>query len=85
MKHEDIVNAIQFIRPNAEFLLNGDEIQWLDKKQVKPTDAEIEAGLVGYQAKVEADKADAVAKKESAQAKLEALGLTADDLKALGL
>ena len=52
MKHEDIVNAIQFIRPDAEFLLNGDEIQWLDKNQTKPTDAEIEAGLTGYKAKI---------------------------------
>jgi hypothetical protein len=85
MKHEDKVNAIQFIRPNAEFLLNDNEIQWLDEKQNEPTDAEIEAGLIAYQAKIEADKADAVAKKEAAQAKLAALGLTADDLKALGL
>ena len=85
MKHEDKVNAIQFIRQNAEFVLNNDDLQWLDKTQTKPTDAEIEAGLVAYEAKVEADKADAIAKKEAAQAKLEALGLTADDLKALGL
>jgi hypothetical protein len=85
MKHEDKVNAIQFIRPSCEFVLSGDELQWLDKTQTKPTDAEIEAGLVGYEAKVEADKADAIAKKEVAQAKLAALGLTADDLKALGL
>lgn len=85
MRHEDKVNAIQFIRPDAEFLLTGDEIQWLDKTQTEPTEAEIEAGLVNYQAKVETDKADADNKKNAAQAKLEALGLTADDLKALGL
>ena len=85
MKHADKVNAIQFIRPDAEFLLNGDEIQWLDKTQTEPTDAEIEAGLVGYQAKVEADKAAANTAKTAAQTKLAALGLTSDDLKALGL
>jgi hypothetical protein len=85
MKHSDKVNAIQFIRPSAEFVLSGDELEWLDKKQTKPTIAEIEAGLAGYEAKVEADKADATAKKEAAQAKLEALGLNAEDLKALGL
>jgi hypothetical protein len=85
MEHLDKVNAIQFIRPNAEFVLTGDELEWLDKKQTKPTDAEIQAALIGYEAKVEADKAEAIAKKESAQAKLAALGLTADDLKALGL
>lgn len=84
MNHLDKVNAIQFIRPNAEFVLSGDEIQWLDKTQTKPTDAEIEAGLIGYEAKVEADKADAIAKKEAAITKLAALGLDLDDLKALG-
>jgi hypothetical protein len=85
MTHADKVNAIQFIRPNAEFLLTGDEIQWLDKKQTQPTDEEIEAGLIAYKAKVKTDQADAIAKKETAQAKLTALGLTTDDLKALGL
>ena len=85
MKHEDKVNAIQFIRPNAEFLLVEDQIQWLDKTQTEPTEAEIEAGLVGYKAKLQADETEAIAKKEAAQAKLEALGLTAEDLKALGL
>ena len=85
MKHSDKANAIRFIRPAAEFVLRGDELEWLDKTQTKPTNAEIEAGLVGYQAKVEADKAKAEADKIAAQAKLEALGLTADDLKALGL
>ena len=34
---------------------------------------------------IEAAEANAAAKKAGAQAKLEALGLTADDLKALGL
>ena len=85
MKHEDKVKAIQFIRPDAEFALTGDELDWRDENQTQPTESEIEAGLVGYKAKVETDKADAIAKKESAQAKLEALGLTAEDLKALGL
>jgi hypothetical protein len=85
MKHEDKVNAIQFIRPNAEFLLNEDEIQWLDKKQTKPTETEIEAGLIAYQANLEANKTKTLAAKEAAQAKLTALGLTTDDLKALGL
>ena len=85
MKHSDKVNAIHFIRPGAEFVLREDDLEWLDKTQTKPTDVEIEAGLVGYEAKIEADKADAIAKKEAAQAKLAALGLTAEDLKALGL
>tara|TARA_R110000868_G_scaffold61261_3_gene186270 strand:+ start:728 stop:943 length:216 start_codon:yes stop_codon:yes gene_type:complete len=46
--------------------------------------AEVEANRANYEAKVAA-KAKAEADKESAQAKLAALGLTTDDLKALGL
>ena len=85
MKHIDKVKAIQFIRPNAEFNLIGDDLTWLDSEQTKPTEAEIETGLVAYQAKIQADKTEAAAKKSAAEAKLAALGLNADDLKALGL
>ena len=85
MKHDDKFNAIQFIRPNAEFLLNDDEVQWLDTKQTEPTNEEIEAGLTGYKAKIKADQVAADTAKTAAQAKLTALGLTTDDLKALGL
>jgi hypothetical protein len=46
--------------------------------------AEVESNRVNYEAKVAA-KAKAQADRESAQAKLAALGLTTDDLKALGL
>ena len=85
MQNYEILKAIQHIKPNAEFVLTGDELTWLDTKQTKPTEAEIEAGWVAYQAKIEADKAEAAAKKSAAEAKLEALGLTPEDLKALGL
>jgi hypothetical protein len=60
-------------------------ITWLDKKQTQPTNEEIAEGLIAYKAKVEADKVDKAAKKAAAEAKLAALGLDADDLKALGL
>lgn len=85
MQQNEIVKAIQFIRPNAEFVLSGNDLTWYDKEQTEPTEAEIEAGWVAYQAKVEADKADAAAKKAAAEAKLAALGLELDDLRALGL
>ena len=58
---------------------------------VEPTTqelAEAEANRIKTEeqdARIEADKAEAVAKKEAAEAKLAALGLTTDDLKALGL
>ena len=46
--------------------------------------ADYQAGLEAT-AKTAADKAQAAADKSTAQSKLEALGLTAEDLKALGL
>jgi hypothetical protein len=85
MDFTDKLNAIQHIRPNAEFALRALELEWLDTEQTEPTEAEIEAGLIAYEAKVKADKAEAAAKKAAAEAKLAVLGLDADDLKALGL
>ena len=85
MDAKDMLNAIGFIRPNAEFLFVENKVQWLDKSQTEPTIIEIEAGLIAYKAKLENDEAQAATDKASATAKLEALGLTAYDLKALGL
>ena len=85
MEHNQIVSAIKTIRPNAEFVLEGDELNWLDTEQTQPTNAEIEAGWLLYLDKVEQAKAEAEAKREAALAKLAVLGLDADDLKAIGL
>ena len=85
MNHSDKVKAIDFIRPNAEFVIIGDDIQWKDETQTEPTEVQIGQAWVAYQAKIETDKAEAAAKKAAAEAKLAALGLDADDLKALGL
>jgi len=49
------------------------------------TKAQFEAGFAKYDAWKAEQDAKAVADKAAAQAKLAALGLTADDLKALGL
>ena len=80
MKHIDKVKAIQFIRPNAEFVLNDDELNWLDKNQSKPTNAEIEAGWVAYQA---AQEAEAEAQAQAKAALLERLGLTQEEFNTL--
>jgi hypothetical protein len=85
MLHNDKVKAIQFIRPDAEFVLSDDELTWLDTEQLEPTNDEIEAGWVAYKAKLETEKIEAAVKKQSAEAKLAQLGLDVDDLKALGL
>jgi hypothetical protein len=79
----DLVQAILFIRPEAEFVVRNMEIEWLDEKQTQPTDEEIAEGLIAYKAKLEADKVDKAAKKASAEAKLAALGLNPDEIAAL--
>lgn len=85
MSHNEKVKTIEFIRPNAEFVLRGDDVEWLDKKQKQPSDQEIEDGYVAYQNKLKADIEAAEEAKKIAEAKLAALGLTTNDLKALGL
>jgi hypothetical protein len=36
-------HALQSLRPGAEWVLRGDELEWLDQNQTQPTDAEIDA------------------------------------------
>jgi hypothetical protein len=36
-------DALQSLRPGAEWVLRGDELEWLDQNQTQPTDAEIDA------------------------------------------
>ncbi len=31
------VDALQSLKPNAEWVLRGDELEWLDSKQTEPT------------------------------------------------
>jgi len=85
MKLDEKIEAILHIRPNAQFTLHGENLEWLDSKQPEPTETEIEAGWIAYQAKIAQDKKTAENAKATAEAKLAVLGLTVDDLKALGL
>ena len=72
--------------PNGGYVANGDTYEGIDFLECEPiTKAQFEAGFAEYDAwKTEQDAA-AIAAKEAAAAKLAVLGLTADDLKALGL
>jgi oligoribonuclease NrnB/cAMP/cGMP phosphodiesterase (DHH superfamily) len=80
MKHIDKINAIFAIRPDAEFVLIGDEIQWLDENQTEPTLSEIEEALAQYNTwKAEQDAAKATQK----AALLNRLGITEDEAKLL--
>jgi hypothetical protein len=85
MNHNDKCLAIAFIRPNAEFTLIGDELEWLDASQTEPTEKEIRDGLIAYQAAQKTELEAKAQAKAAAEGKLAALGLTTDDLRALGL
>ncbi|NBS70762.1 hypothetical protein EBT31_17890 [bacterium] len=38
-------DALQTLRPGAEWVLRGDDLEWLDQQQTQPTEAEIQAEL----------------------------------------
>lgn len=80
MNQTDKVKAIKYIRPGAEFVIRENELEWLDEKQTEPTDEEIAAGWIAYQAKLESDKAEAQAKR---QILLNKLGITEEEAKLL--
>jgi hypothetical protein len=78
--------VLTMLIPSGGWVITGDDfegIQFLDAKPI--TKAQFEAGFDKVDAwKAQQDLAAQTAK-DLAQAKLEALGLTTDDLKALGL
>jgi hypothetical protein len=80
MNKNEKIQTILFIRPNAVFYTNNDELIWLDENQTQPTEAEINAGWVDYQA---AQQAEAEAKAQTKAELLERLGITADEAKLL--
>ena len=49
-----IVKALNSLRPNAEWVVRGDVIEWLDSKYTEPTKAEIAAEVVRLQAEYDA-------------------------------
>jgi len=44
------IDALLALTPNAQWVLNGDELTWLDEVQTQPTDAAIAAKIVELQA-----------------------------------
>jgi len=79
-------DVLAMLCPNTEWVIRGgdfDSIEWI--KGEKITKAQFEAGFAQFDAWKSEQDAKAEADKAAAQAKLAALGLTANDLKALGL
>jgi hypothetical protein len=71
--------ALKVLRPGKEFTYDNDDlstVRWNDTSVVTPSQEEIDAEL----ARQEQEESD---KKAVAEAKLQALGLTVEDIKAL--
>jgi hypothetical protein len=42
--------AILSLKPNAEWIIRGDTLEWIDTEQTEPTQAEIDAEVIRLQA-----------------------------------
>ena len=84
-KEVTVVDVLEYYRPNGWVSVNNDFnlTIWIDAEPI--TKAEFEAGKALVKAQWASEAKAQEDAKATAQAKLAALGLTADDLKALGL
>ena len=81
-----ISEVLSMLIPEGGWVATGNEYEGIQFLECEPiTKAQFEAGFAQYDAWKAEQDAKAEASKSAAQAKLTALGLTADDLKALGL
>jgi hypothetical protein len=79
-------NVLEMLIPQGGWIITGNEYEGIQFLECEPiTKAQFTAGFAQYDAWKSEQDASAVTAKETAQAKLAALGLTTDDLKALGL
>jgi len=79
-------DVLRFLLPEGGWFIAGDDYDGIQFLECKPiTKTQFEAGFAQVDAFKAQQEAEANAAKEAAQAKLTALGLTANDLKALGL
>ena len=88
MNSFELAQVIRSLRPEAEFTFTDNDystIEWIKLEGDAPTQAEIKKGFTAYQAAQKAETETKAQAKETAQAKLAALGLTVEDLTALGL
>jgi hypothetical protein len=80
------IEVLGFLRPNGGYIARGEEYEGIEFIECEPfSKEEFEAGFAAYDAWKAEQDAEQAAKKAAAEAKLAALGLTTDDLKALGL
>jgi uncharacterized small protein (DUF1192 family) len=77
-----IIQAILKINPNAKVTVRGNEIEWLENT-TPISKSEIEAMIPVVEQEIANAEANRIAKKESAKAKLAALGLDEEEIKAI--
>jgi hypothetical protein len=78
--------VLSMLIPNGGYVAYGEDYDGIQFLECEPiTKAQFTAGFAKFDAWKAEQDAKADADKASAQAKLAALGLTSDDLKALGL
>lgn len=78
--------VIEMLLPNGGYIMTGEEYEGIQFLECEPiTKAQFEAGFAQFDAWKAEQELNASAAKAAAQEKLAALGLTADDLRALGL
>jgi hypothetical protein len=81
-----LIRAIANLKPNSEFSFTDNDystIQWQKITGAAPTQSQIDAEIAKLVAADEQAQIDKVAAAASANAKLEALGLTPEEIKAL--
>jgi hypothetical protein len=83
---EKAADVLSMLIPDGGWILTGGDYEGIEFLECEAiTKAQFEAGFAQYDAWKAEQDAKAITDKAAAQAKLAALGLTADDLKALGL
>ena len=83
----DGMKVLTMLCPEGGWIIVGNDyenIAWVDDRP-RCSKEEFESGFVQYEEMKKQEKIEAEAKKAAAQAKLAVLGLTAEDLKVLGL
>ena len=85
MTNREIVNGLNQLGFNSGYVVTGDEITLWENAEPQPSESEIASAAILWKEKELQLLQEKAAARQAAQAKLAALGLTADDLKALGL
>ena len=85
IKHSQIVNGLVQLGFETGWTVHANEITLWEHDVPQPTEEEILKASNVWDSKESVREAEKIAAKEAAQAKLAMLGLTAQDLEALGL